>query len=275
MNLSAEHRQPQPARVRAAVILIGNELLTGKIRDLNGWEIAKMLRRRGIELMESCTISDDIEVIVATLSRLAEHADLIFTSGGVGPTHDDLTLEAISVATDRPLTRDLDMEAILRNNYGERITPESLSMADLPQGTELLSPRGWPILRLVHRHHPRSPTIYMLPGVPRLLAAKIAALESMPGELPEGRPVALCEVFTSTEESALVRSLNAIVESFPDVEIGSYPVLPAKDVAGSQSYVRLTFEALSPQRAESAASAFEQAIGPDALLDHAPDDEPR
>ena len=102
------------APARAAVLLIGDELLTGKVRDENGFALAQLLRRRGIRLVEICTIGDELDEIGAALLRLCRRADFVFTSGGVGPTHDDRTLAAIARATARPLVRTAEMEGQLR-----------------------------------------------------------------------------------------------------------------------------------------------------------------
>ncbi|MCA9701873.1 MAG: competence/damage-inducible protein A, partial [Myxococcales bacterium] len=101
-------------RPTAAVLLIGNELLSGKIRDENGWFLSQVCRRRGLELREIAVVPDEIETIGAALLRLLEQTPLVFTSGGVGPTHDDRTLEAIAAATGRPLRRHPEIEAELR-----------------------------------------------------------------------------------------------------------------------------------------------------------------
>ena len=212
---------PEPTPIpTAAVLLIGNELLSGKIRDQNGHALAKMMRRRGIRLLEVCTVEDDLESIGAALLRLLARCPLVFTSGGVGPTHDDVTLEAVAHALGRPLVRDPAMEQILREHFGERVTPAALKMADLPAGTELTARHGWPVMRLALARERR---IYILPGIPELCLAKIEALEAIPGELPDAGGWALELLHTALDEADLAAPLNQVVADFPDVEIGSYP----------------------------------------------------
>lgn len=249
----------------AAVLLIGNELLSGKIRDQNGHALAKMMRRRGIRLLELCTVEDDLEAIGAALLRLLARCPLVFTSGGVGPTHDDVTLEAVALALGRPLLRDPAMEQILRAHFGERITPAALKMADLPEGTELTARHGWPVMRLALARERR---IYILPGIPELCLAKIEALEAIPGELPDAGGWALELLHTAMDEADLAAPLNQVVAAFPGVEIGSYPRWQPDERGHLRCVVRLTFEAIGPDRhlARDARDALARALGPAAVL---------
>lgn len=237
------------APAQAAILLIGDELLSAKVRDENGYFLAKMLRRRGIRLRELCIVPDQMPAIGAALLRLAEEVEILFTAGGVGPTHDDLTLAAIARAVGRPLERHPAMAARLRAHYGPELTEGALHMADLPSGTQLLADEGWPVLRLDLRHG--RTRVYILPGVPGLLQLKIEQLEALPDELPQGEGWHQCLVHTTLEESQLAPHLDAVVAAFPDVEIGSYPRWsPAAD--GTLGYhVRVTLE-VSRDRAERA-----------------------
>jgi molybdenum cofactor synthesis domain-containing protein len=249
----------------AAVLLVGNELLSGKIRDENGHNLAKMMRRRGIRLIEVCTVEDDLAAIGGALQRLLARTGLVFTSGGVGPTHDDVTMEAVARATGRPLHRDADMERILRAHFGERITPAALKMADLPTGTELTASHGWPVMRLTLAGGAR---IYILPGIPELCRAKIEALEAIPGELPDAGGWALERLHTEIDEADLAAPLNRVVADFPAVEIGSYPRWTRDDAGRLRCVVRVTFEAIGAHRhlARDARDALARALGPDAVL---------
>jgi molybdenum cofactor synthesis domain-containing protein len=233
---SSQGRKDAPAR--AAVLLIGDELLTGKVRDENGYALAKLLRQRGIKLVEICTVGDDFAEIGAALLRLVERADLVFTSGGVGPTHDDRTLEAIARAIGRPLVRNAEMEAQLRHYYGARITDAALRMSDLPEGTLLRAMPGWPVLRL----DLSAARVYILPGVPGLLRAKLEHLEAIEGELPKSEGWHLEVLHTSLDESSLAALLDAVLAEFPEVEVGSYPRWSRSADGRIQMHVRVTFE---------------------------------
>jgi molybdenum cofactor synthesis domain-containing protein len=259
----AEHERPT-----AAVLLIGDELLSGKIRDENGYFLATALRARGVRLLEICTVPDDFDRIGHALLRLLSQTPVLFTSGGVGPTHDDLTMEAIARATDRPLERNHDLASMLRTFYGERLTDEALSMADLPRGTTMLAPGGWPVMRLnlpATFAAPDSPEadqdrrIYILPGVPPLLRKKFEIMAGLEGELPSGRPWVLRDLWLACDESALAAALNQVNADFPDVTIGSYPRWE-RDSQGKQHIkLRLTFEADDPELVDSAREAVRAA----------------
>ncbi len=254
-----------PAPQTAAVLLIGDELLSGKIRDENGYFLAQFLRRRGIKLAEIATVGDDRVEIGLALRRLAAKADILFTSGGVGPTHDDVTLEAIAEATARPLERHPELEASLRAHYKERINPAALAMADVPRGTQLRAGGGWPVLRL----DVEEARIYILPGVPGLLRSKVEQLEQLEGELPQGDGWALRLLHSTLDESKLAPILAEAEAAYPKVAIGSYPRW-ARQADGTIDYhVRLTFEAEVGATAdvEAARSRVEAVLGPAALCD--------
>lgn len=257
---------------RAAVLLIGDELLSGKIRDENGWFLAKVMRRRGIALVETRTVGDGIDDIGRALLQLLARAPLVITSGGVGPTHDDRTLEAIAKATGRPLQRHPEIEAELRAYYGARLTPEALTMADLPEGTVLRAGPGWPALRL-DLQEPQPSRIYILPGVPPLLRAKVERLEALPDELPLGEGWHLATLHTSLEESRLAAMLEAVLQRFAGVEIGSYPRWTREQDGRVAYHVRVTFEGPTPAAAQvdAAREALRAALPPEAVL---PDPEP-
>ncbi|MCA9718262.1 MAG: hypothetical protein KC468_26555 [Myxococcales bacterium] len=250
----------------AAVLLIGNELLSGKIRDKNGYALARMMRRRGIRLIEMATVEDDIPVIGDALLRLLARTPLVFTSGGVGPTHDDVTMAAIALATGHPLERHEGMETILRAHFKDKLTDAALKMADLPSGIQLRAGPGWPVLRL------DVPTlsdgrIYILPGIPELCQAKINTLEALPGELP-GSSVWTLEILeTELDESDLAPTLGQIVAAFPEVEIGSYPRWTRGESGRLRCVVRVTFEAPSEhaERVATARARLAAALGPDVL----------
>lgn len=264
-----------PARPQAAILLIGNELLSGKIRDENGWYLTQVCRRRGIALREIAVVPDELDAIGDALLRLLGAVPLVFTSGGVGPTHDDLTMEAIARATARPIIRDPQMEAILRQHYAERSTETALRMADVPEGTKLRALPGWPVMRLDlaagerfgdRPALPHDARIYILPGIPALLRAKIDTLEGLADELPEVRDWALVTLHTRLEESRLAGPLDVVVAEFADVEIGSYPKWDADADGRLRVRVKVTFEAGSQARAQAARDALAARLDPADLL---------
>jgi molybdenum cofactor synthesis domain-containing protein len=262
----------EPARPTAAILLIGNELLSGKVRDENGWFLSRVCRRRGLALREIAVVPDELTTIGDALVRLLRSVPLVFTAGGVGPTHDDRTMEAIALATGRPIVRNPQMEAILREHYRERIADHALRMADVPEGTLLRALPGWPVMRLdLLAGSPlgegREPLehdgrIYILPGIPALLRAKIESLEQLPEELPVPHEWSLVELHTRLEESSLARPLDAVVEEFADVEIGSYPRWEPDERGRLRVEVKVTFEARNRERATAARDALASRLDP-------------
>src|SRR5262245_43845403 len=123
----------EPTRT-AAALLIGNELLSGKIHEANLVELARTLRAVGVNLRRVVMVPDDLDVIAAEVRALHAAYDVVFTSGGVGPTHDDITIEAIAKAFDVPAVVDATFEAMLREVYGDRMTDGHRRMALVPQG---------------------------------------------------------------------------------------------------------------------------------------------
>lgn len=250
-------------------MLVGDELLSAKIRDENGYFLAQRMRARGVELVEICTVPDDHARIGQTLLRLLDMAEVVFTSGGVGPTHDDITIESIGMALDRPVERHAELEATLRKFYKGELNAAALRMADAPAGTRLVAEQGWPVLRVdlpanegdaKGREH--DARIYILPGVPGLLAAKVEALEAIDGELPRGPGYELVDLNLRADESQFANELREVNRLHPQVAIGSYPRWHRDDEGRVQVNVRLTFEADEAALAAAARDAFLAQVDP-------------
>lgn len=262
----------------AAVLLIGNELLSGKIRDENGWFLTGVLRRRGIALIEMSMVPDEPELIAATAVRLLARAEIVFTSGGVGPTHDDVTIASLALALGRSVERHAGMEATLRSYYGDKANDAALSMANVVAGTVLKADTGWPVMRVdvppatalfgLPEGVTRASRLYVLPGIPSLLRAKVRALEALEGELPQTQPWELVRFEVARDESQLSAPLSEVVERFPEVAIGSYPRFLVHDDGSRSVRVQLTFEAHGAARnqAQEAAQAFAEQLG-DAVIE--------
>ncbi|HEY8946543.1 MAG TPA: molybdopterin-binding protein [Polyangiaceae bacterium] len=198
----------------AALLLIGNELLSGKTQDQNLIELSRVLRALGIRLVRAVVVSDDIGVISREIRELRTHADVVFTSGGVGPTHDDVTIDAVAQALDWDVIEHPDLVRLLREHYGEAITPAHLRMARVPRGARLVS--------VVDIHWPTTlaDNVFVLPGVPEIFRMKLDAVRA---HLVGQQPFLSRAVFLKSEEVALKPLLDRIVAQNPDVEIGSYP----------------------------------------------------
>jgi molybdenum cofactor synthesis domain-containing protein len=237
----------------AAALVIGNEILSGKVQDANTYALARELRALGIELRRVVVVPDEIEVIAAEVNALRTTHDLLFTSGGVGPTHDDVTIVAVARALGRQVVRFPEVEQLLREHYGTRCTADHLRMADLVEGTELVrSAEGgaWPTFVLGN--------IYILPGVPEIYRMKLQAVRE---RLSGGdRGFVLRSVYTRGDEGTIKCWIDDVVARYPDVMVGSYPRFSDPD-----HNVRITFDGRDAERVEAAARAFAGML-PAALL---------
>lgn len=226
----------------AGIVVIGNEILSGKVADTNSPFLAHELRRCGVELRRITTIPDEVELIGATVRAFSDGFDWVFTSGGVGPTHDDVTIEGIARGFGVPVVRHPELEAGLRRHLGDRLREAHLKMAEVPDGADLLhdSALGFPTIRLGN--------VYILPGIPEILRAKFEALRDGFAEAPYHLRV----IYTSQGEGVIAASLNQAMVEFPDLMLGSYPKIGDPDYL-----VKLTIES---KDAEYAQRAFERLL---------------
>jgi len=198
----------------AAVIVIGNEVLSGRVQDANVNFLALRLKEQGIRLKEVRIIPDVERTIVETVNVLRDAHDYVFTTGGIGPTHDDITAQSVAAAFGVALEKNPHAVRLLEEYYGDRINEGRLRMANIPAGGELLdNPVSWaPGFELGN--------VYVLPGVPRIMQAMY---DTFKHRLAGGRPVRSRTVNAFLPESVVAGGLAALQERFEDVEIGSYP----------------------------------------------------
>ncbi len=236
-----------PMTRTAAALIIGDEVLSGKVHDTNSHDLARYLRALGIELSRIITVPDRVEVIAAELNALRAKVDLVFTSGGIGPTHDDVTIDAIALALGRETVRHPALERSLREHLEERCTDDHLRMAMIVDGTELdFGPEGaapWPVLILG--------SIFILPGIPQLFRAQLELLR--PRVSGSERAFVVESAFCAADEGRLKPFIDAVVSAFEDVAVGSYPRF--RD--GDDGYnVRITFDGRDPARVREARERF-------------------
>ncbi len=226
----------------AAALVIGNELLSGKVADANVLALARELRRLGVKLRRVVMVLDDLDTIADEVRALSAAHDWVFTSGGVGPTHDDVTIEAVARAFGVSIEVSADVERMLRSHYGGRVTDGHLLMARVPSGARLVATPSMPWPTVVMRN------VWVLPGVPEIFRMKLPLLCD---EIGCERPFVSLAVITSLDEADLKPMLDAVVAAYPDVEIGSYPRWG--DLAWR---TKLTFDGLVPERVRAARDAF-------------------
>ncbi|WP_437587145.1 competence/damage-inducible protein A [Sorangium sp. So ce1000] len=236
----------------AAALIIGNELLSGKIADENLVVLAGTLRALGVKLERAVMVLDELEVIAAEVRALAASHDWVFTSGGVGPTHDDLTIAGVARAFGVPVVSAPNIESLLREHYGDRLTEGHLLMARIPEGARLVTggSAAWP--GVVMRN------VWMLPGVPQIFRAKQALIQA---ELSGGAPFVSLAVFTTLDEGQLKPMLDRVVEAHRDVDIGSYPRW-----SGVEYRTKLTFDGLVEARVRAARDAFAESLPAETIV---------
>lgn len=200
----------------AALLVIGDEILSGRTQDRNVAQVATWLNVQGIRLAEVRVVADDMAAIGEAVLTLKARNDYLFTTGGIGPTHDDITVDAIAAALDVGVVVHPKARAVLEDYYASRggLTETRLRMARVPDGAELIENRmsGAPGIR--------SSNIFILAGVPHIAALMLDALT---GKLPGGRPVVSRTIGCWVAESEVADLLRTTEASFEGCQIGSYP----------------------------------------------------
>ena len=201
--------------VTAALIVIGNEVLSGRTQDANVRFLAAGLNGVGVRLMEARVIADVEDEIVEAINALRAKFDYVFTTGGIGPTHDDITSAAVAKALGRKFGRNAEAEAILRDHYRpEDVTEARLRMADLPEGAELIDN---PVSRAPGF---RVENVIVMPGVPRIMQA---VFDGYKHNLAGGDPVQSVSITVALPEGVLAAPLGQLQDDHAPVEFGSYP----------------------------------------------------
>lgn len=198
----------------AALLIVGDEILSGRTQDKNLATLAKWTNAAGIRLHEVRVVPDVMAAIGRALNDLRATHDYVFTTGGIGPTHDDITVDAVAAALGIPVVSHPRAEAMLRAYYGERITDARLRMARVPQGAELIenARTGAPGIRVEN--------VFMLAGVPAIMQTMLDALE---GTLEGGKPMLAQALGAWTHESAVADTLRETEKAWDGLAVGSYP----------------------------------------------------
>ncbi|MEM9809744.1 MAG: molybdopterin-binding protein [Pseudomonadota bacterium] len=202
---------------QAACLLIGDELLSGRTQDLNAHHLARVLADRGVPLIEIRVVPDQEDAVIRALHDFRETADLIFTSGGIGPTHDDITADAVAKAVGVAIDEREDALEMLRARYearGEELTPPRRRMARIPEGAELIpnTVSGAPGFIIDN--------IHVMAGVPAIFQAMLASLDD---KLPKGPQETVFTVTGELGESNLAEGLRDLEAALKGLKIGSYP----------------------------------------------------
>jgi len=195
------------------MIVIGNEILSGRTKDANLPYLAERLNEWGVRLREARVLPDVEDVIVATVNECRAKFDYVFTTGGIGPTHDDITAAAVAKAFGRALVRDPEAVRLLQTRYGGTDLNEArLKMADIPEGAELIENpvSGAPGFQIEN--------VFVMAGVPAIMQAMV---ESLRHRVTGGEPVRSRSVAAHLAEGTVAEGLSAIQARYPEIDIGS------------------------------------------------------
>ena len=219
----------------AGLVVIGDEILSGRTHDKNIAQVASWLQVQGIRLSEVRVVPDVMDRIVEAVNALREAYDYLFTTGGIGPTHDDITVDAVAEAMGVPVVIHPEAKAMLERYYasiGKELTEARLRMARVPEGAELIPNRmsGAPGIKLGNLH--------LMAGVPHITAGMLDALT---GTLEGGAPLLSETVGCWTPESEVADILRQVEQAHPQCQIGSYPFFREGRV-GANFVVRSTRE---------------------------------
>jgi molybdenum cofactor synthesis domain-containing protein len=235
----------------AGIVLIGNEILSGKIADANAAYLCRELRALGVDVRRISVIPDETEGIAAEVREFSRTYDVVFTSGGVGPTHDDVTMAGVAQAFGVTVVRHPALVSLLTAYFKGQLTEARLKMAEVPAGAELVAGEGLTFPAVVARN------VYVLPGVPEIFRQKFDAIR----ERFRDAPFLLCNVFVSLGEGVLADHLNALLRAYPDLLLGSYP-----EFGNAEYKVKVTLESKDPIYLGRAVTEFLQGLPAPAVV---------
>ena len=221
--------QPTNDRVTAAVLVIGDEILSGRTQDTNTRDIARYLGVIGVDLAETRTVPDVMDESVDALNALRARADYEITTGGIGPTHDDITADAVAQAFGVELYEHPDIIAMMASRWGGEINAARRRMARIPVGGDMVKnpvqgPPGFTI-----------GNVFTLAGVPQIMRGM---LEDVGPRMRGGRPTVSRTVrVEGSGEGVIAAPLEAVAKAHPDMSLGSYPFYGA-DGYGSNLVLR-------------------------------------
>lgn len=243
----------QPKSVTAAMIIIGNEVLSGRTQDKNLSFVAQMLGEIGVDMQEARIIPDVLETVVATVNELRARHDYVFTSGGIGPTHDDITADCIAAAFEVKLEKHpLAMQALQAHYDAQEadFNEARQRMARIPEGASLIenpvsTAPGFKI-----------DNVYVMAGVPKIMQAM---MENILPTLKGGETLSSITVTSSIPEGSIAAEMGALQQQYPDVNIGLYPFYSAQ--GAGVSVVARGRDMAQLQAVETAIKAHLAAIG--------------
>jgi molybdenum cofactor synthesis domain-containing protein len=233
----------------AGILVIGEEILSAKVEEQNARYLVRELRGLGVAVRRIDVVPDEIDEIAAATASMSNRYDHVFTSGGVGPTHDDVTMAAVAKAFGLQPTRNAELEAKIRAATGPNLHERDLRMADIPDGAQLIyGPDGdhsrWPVVSVKN--------VYLFPGVPEFFRIKF----EMVRERFRAGPIFGRAVYSRDGEAIIAATLDAVVAACPGVAIGSYPRIDVSD-----HKVKITIDGRDQALVERATALIVQGLG--------------
>ncbi len=225
----------------AGIIIIGNEILSGKVQDINSFYLTSELRALGVTVTRISVIPDEVESIGIEAVSFSADYDYVFTTGGIGPTHDDVTMSGIADGFGVRLVSDPDIKKALSEKYKYPLNSPMIKMTEVPEGAEVIfgDTTVFPIVMFRN--------IFVFPGIPQHLKKKFPSIRD---RLRAGS-FYLKRIFLNTYESEIAEILNIVVSRNSDVMIGSYPVTGETGIrvlitieSRSENSIRVAFDEL-------------------------------
>jgi len=234
----------------AGIVIIGNEVLSGKTQDTNSHFLCAELRQLGVDVRRISTIPDDIEIIGEEVAAFSQRFDLVFTTGGVGPTHDDVTIDGIAHGLGVKVIRDPELERRMRQRLGANANEARLRMTNVPEGSELLAMDALfaPVIKVKN--------IFIFPGIPKILQERFHTIKEAFREAPYFLKV----VYVKLGEGVIANLLNEVLAKFPQILLGSYPVLDIPEYK-----VKVTFESKDAAYLDQALQSFLSSLPDDGV----------
>ena len=234
----------------AGIVIIGNEILSGKVQDINAAYLLRELRVLGVDVKKVSVIPDEIDVIATEVLTFSRQFDIVFTSGGVGPTHDDVTMEGIAKAFGRQVIRHPELEHLLRSRYGGELNEARLKLTEVPEGADLVREDGLWLPAVTVEN------VFIFPGIPDLLRQKFESIKERFRE----QPYFLRRVYVKEGEGNIAACLYDLLREFPDLLLGSYP-----DIHNASYKVMLTLESKDERYVHSALERLLTLLPPDSV----------
>ncbi len=230
----------------AGVVIVGNEILTGKVDDRNGPFVISQAKLRGIDLAEIHVVADKIDAIAEAVDLVRHRRDICITSGGIGPTHDDVTVTAVAAAFDMPLEERPELVEMIERVFGTGDRARAWrKLASVPIGCEMLElASGWPAYAVEN--------VYILPGIPEIFNRQVCALL----DRFDSTPVMSRTIYFRAGEGELAGMLDDVASKFAgSVDIGSYPRLDSREYK-----VKVTLDSRVPEALKAAVSLIEESL---------------